>query len=980
MKGKQTFYARYILLIALVLLLAGAICAAFFSSPSAFPERPVNFREDGTSDCVASGNVPGVTNGINRAEGDPSLLRHSEVVNVVIFLCFGDETPESVLPSALTTNVMGKFNGNSVSLFDYYRTLSYGAFSVRSVAPMQYTSYFVYKDSRSRSYYTKITAESGTQRYNPESNLLNNAVAAADRYFDYRGMDLDANDDGFVDSVSFVVSGAYSSDAWGTLMWPHAWNLNKITGLSSTKGESSTLNGLKVDNYTFTFAGDFKIGLIAHEFGHIVGLPDYYHYGDDDDDNSKRLSVGYWDLMHLDAEIPQFMTSYSRDKYLGFLDKKQVVELTVGGTYTLVPTATSKSNDVVAYKVTVNDRESVWMEYRTNAASSYDRGLPSSGLLVYRINNSVIGNTEGVYRNAKNPDELYVYRPNVNVSAISGLKQKELAQLAYATLNTYGGDNPVSYGNAETKTSYANGCLYLTDGTNTGIVITVESMDEGQITFTVDLGAYDGAYIGESFVTGTTIDGKKKVRNESYVYYGQTPDLSVFVKYTSRPTAIELADYELEYENKVCPEGQTAYVVFRDAYGERRLPFTLYIYDVQKVDASVVTPPSVTSVPIGGNLDLNGLSILIDYLSGKTEKVIYNEKNASEWTIVEGLDAHTSGTYDHVIVRYGEKVFFTLSGITVRSSLRALRVDERDTTHLTGTFFTPSFHVVGTYADGSEHDLTSAEYTVTYLTSTPTPFVRTAAIVTANEDRSLFVNTYVYVTGEETVTAITQVSLPTVTNVDYGREPSFAGGKIALTFSDGSVLTDNDALSLENYSALLLRTFSPVKTGAQKLYLTLGAITYGVTFNVLPRSGSLLALAPGAEEYVVFDETRSRIILTKDVPVPELQTYFTSFLSVVLLDAEEEFALLPSAYASRYGGANLVLTLQTENGLIASRFDVYRLGDCDGDGRVEEADEAGWVDAVLRDAPYDYPYLDVNGDGKYTLTDFVLLLRKEVTQ
>ena len=976
MKEKRVISIRTTLLIVLTILLVSAFCVAFFPQDRTLPDdcRPVNFYEDGSCDRQSSG-TPGVSTGIKAAEGDPTLLQHSEVLNVVIFICFSDETESTFLPSSLTNAVMDKFNGNSVSLFDYYRTLSYGAFTVRSVAPTKNIGYYVYKDARTRSYYERVTASSGTSRYNPESTLLNNAVAAADAYFDYQGLRLDSNDDGFVDSVSFVVSGTYSSSAWGTLMWPHAWNLNKITGLSSTKGESSTLNGLKVDNYTFTFAGDFKIGLIAHEFGHIIGLPDFYHYGSDT--NANRLPVGYWDLMHLDCLEPQFMTSYTRDKYLGFLDKKQVIELTVGGTYTLSPTATSTLNDVVAYKVTLNENESIWMEYRTNAATTYDRGLPSDGLLVYRVNTSVTGNTDGKYQDSRNPDELYIYRPNNDVSSISGLKQKELAQLSFATLNTYGGDNPVSYGNSTANTKYTPGCLFLTDGTNTGIVVTVNSLDATNITFTVDLGEYDGAYIGDSYVMGTTLDGSKKVRNESYVYYGQTPDISVFVRYTSRPTAIELADYELEYENKICPEGQTAYVVFTDAYGERRLPFTLHIYDVLKVDATVVTSPAVTNIPVGGTLDLTGLSILIDYLSGKTEKVTFNDKNASDWTITEGLDTTRSGSYSHVVVRYNEKVFFTLPTITVRSSLLSLRVEEKDTLHLVGDHFTPSFHVIGSFRDGSEHDLSSNEFTVTDLTSDPTPFVRTAVTVSANEDPTITTSSYVYYTGNATATSATLSSSPVTISVNYGSEPTFTGGKISLTFDNGGTISGDYALLLENYTSVLLKNFSPTRTGTQTLFAHFGPVTVSVNVNVLPKSGSLLAISDNT--IVLADEKTSRIYLLSDMTVPAFYALFSSSLDVVLQDAEEGFDLLPGAYASRYAGANLKLTLRTESGLLAGEYSVYRIGDCDGDGLVDDADKAGWVNAILNDKPYDYPYLDVSGDGKYSLTDFILLLQTEVT-
>ena len=168
MTEKSTQIIRILLLVALAVLLASAVCVAFLPSAERETElAPVNFREDGSCDRDSSAGQKGVANGINMAEGDPTLLQHSEVVNVVIFICFSDETENTVMPSTLTTSVMDSFNGNSVSLFDYYRTLSYGAFTVRSIAPTRSVAYYVYNDIRSRSYY-KCKPDSADRRRKPD--------------------------------------------------------------------------------------------------------------------------------------------------------------------------------------------------------------------------------------------------------------------------------------------------------------------------------------------------------------------------------------------------------------------------------------------------------------------------------------------------------------------------------------------------------------------------------------------------------------------------------------------------------------------------------------------------------------------------------------------------------------------------------------------------------------------------------------------
>ena len=187
-----------VLFIIIALITAGGI----FSTLSSDIYLPRNYNENGTHSEITGSDKE---SGINLAEGDPTLLNHSEIYNIVIFICFSDETPSAEFPLSLTESIMDSFNGEW-SMADYYRNLSYGKFSVNTVSPMKNTAYYVYKDTRTREYYEKITAESGTSRYNAESSLLNNAVASASDWLSLTSANLDANSDGYVDSVSFVVS------------------------------------------------------------------------------------------------------------------------------------------------------------------------------------------------------------------------------------------------------------------------------------------------------------------------------------------------------------------------------------------------------------------------------------------------------------------------------------------------------------------------------------------------------------------------------------------------------------------------------------------------------------------------------------------------------------------------------------------------------------------------------------------------------
>ena len=54
----------------------------------------------------------------------------------------------------------------------------------------------------------------------------------------------------------------------------------------------------------------------------------------------------------------------------------------------------------------------------------------------------------------------------------------------------------------------------------------------------------------------------------------------------------------------------------------------------------------------------------------------------------------------------------------------------------------------------------------------------------------------------------------------------------------------------------------------------------------------------------------------------------------------------------------------------------YRLfvkGDADGNGVADENDRYYWAEALFRQRKDADIFLDMNGDGKYTLSDYVLL-------
>ena len=104
-------------------------------------------------------------------------------------------------------------------------------------------------------------------------------VEEACRLADAQGADFtqyDNNNDGKVDFVYFLFAGFGSADSGvEDYIWPHNWDL-------SAAGGSCTVDGKSIRNYACSNELQYGseaytgIGTFCHEFGHVLGLPDFY--------------------------------------------------------------------------------------------------------------------------------------------------------------------------------------------------------------------------------------------------------------------------------------------------------------------------------------------------------------------------------------------------------------------------------------------------------------------------------------------------------------------------------------------------------------------------------------------------------------------------------------------------------------------------------------------------------------------------------
>lgn len=333
--------------------------------------------------------------------------------NLVVFIKFADD-PNFSQPITTYDNMFNNNSPGANSMINYFQAASYQQLSIGSSffpAPNG-TTVVCYVDSHPRGYYRPLTA-TNTIGYDPnndedrmlrEHTMLANCITAVAPGIP-ASLDVDGDDDGYVDNVCFIVQG--SPDGWAELLWPHRWVLY---------GAEAYIQGAMVWDFNLQLENSLSgsgASVLSHEMFHSLGAPDLYRY----DDNT-ITPIGGWDLMASNANPPQHMSAWMKYRYGQWLPAPELT--TTSGEYSLSPVASSSTNNILRIP-SWRPNESYVLEYR-RPSGLYDGNLPGTGLLVYRVDTRENGNAGGP------PDELYIYRPGGTSTTTNGI----LSMAAYS--------------------------------------------------------------------------------------------------------------------------------------------------------------------------------------------------------------------------------------------------------------------------------------------------------------------------------------------------------------------------------------------------------------------------------------------------------------------------------------------------------------------------------------------------------------------
>ena len=444
----------------------------------------------------------------------------TEFANLVVFIRFADDAEINHSFSSIDTMFNGKTPGY-LSVNNFYDVMTYGRMHYNTVYTnnIQNGQIVSYQDPYPRGYFEPYSSSNpiGYTEPNPflgvsmrEAELLGRIVSYVDSlHLVDPDVSLDGDSDGMVDNVSFIVKGG--TGAWASILWPHM----EYFPYDSLDYEPK-INGLRINTFNMEFEGSlgyFNVHVFRHELGHSLNLPDLYHYTN----YSNISAAGSWDMMCYNFGNNQMAAIY-KNKFLHVSDDP--VEITEDGDYTLLSVGSGPSQNCYYIRSHIDPTQWYVFEYR-NQNDLFDEGIPGTGLLVARWNDTVSLDYNGHFANAffdfyNQAHQYWIFRPGSSIDTVNGdINNAHFSQLVGRT--TFGPNTDPH--------------PYLTDGTPEASFEITDIYDHGDhLTFHVhffDTGVED--YQNESHLSVSpnpasdilNINGQDMQRMELYNVFGQ---------------------------------------------------------------------------------------------------------------------------------------------------------------------------------------------------------------------------------------------------------------------------------------------------------------------------------------------------------------------------------------------------------------------------------------------------------------------------
>jgi M6 family metalloprotease-like protein len=314
-------------------------------------------------------------------EGEQTLvLQTGTMRNLVVLVDFSDLTvayPQQDY-NDLFNQVGYTADGAAGSVKDYYNEISYNELTVQSTVVEAVTL------DNGYAYYG---ANVGGSDVRPREMVQQALAKLEARGFDFSTMDGDS--DGWVDGLTIIHAGGgeeYSGND-SDYIWSHQWSLiSPVTydGVSMQMYHTEPARR-GWDAYPST-QGITRIGVICHENGHFLGLPDLYDYGYDSKGAGDfcLMAGGSWNGNY--GTTPAHMSAWCRSD-LGWVSSTAISS---SGSYSLEQVETSAQ----VYKLQGGFPSTQYFLVENRQGVGFDAGLPGSlrGILIWHVDETQANN------------------------------------------------------------------------------------------------------------------------------------------------------------------------------------------------------------------------------------------------------------------------------------------------------------------------------------------------------------------------------------------------------------------------------------------------------------------------------------------------------------------------------------------------------------------------------------------------------------
>lgn len=307
---------------------------------------------------------------------------------VVLLIEFPDLKSDSKISTTeYYQNILFKEKNNS--LYDYFIENSNGKLEILGK---------VYKNENSESYWFIAPKEYkfyengnfGMGKYpNNSQKLIEDIINIVDEFIDFSQHD--GNNDGYVDGIIVIYAGSSNSTNDSKRIYPHSWSITTILK------DNKKINKYFVISEYKNKPGDFVIGPICHEFGHLLGGIDLY-----DLDSHKNFfydghisnGLGKWSIMaygmlgktKIRGDTPSHYDAWHKINF-GWIEPEIINEKEKY----LIINPIEKGGLIYRINLSQNCEKYILIENRQKIG--FDSDLPTEGILIYFIDETIKNNS-----------------------------------------------------------------------------------------------------------------------------------------------------------------------------------------------------------------------------------------------------------------------------------------------------------------------------------------------------------------------------------------------------------------------------------------------------------------------------------------------------------------------------------------------------------------------------------------------------------